>query len=144
MEMIREIEKDSVRMDHPPFRIGDQVKIHSKVVEGEKERIQIFEGVVTRRRQGGVGSTVTVRKVSYGVGVERIYPLHSPLSWDHKSDKADCAFRSSLPLKGQIPIPPTPSTGATGSPVSPKGASPRAASYLRSFIRAALPDNFRR
>jgi large subunit ribosomal protein L19 len=61
-----------------PFRVGDTVRVHYKVVEGDKERVQIFQGQVIRRRRGGVGATFTVRKISYNVGVERIFPLHSP------------------------------------------------------------------
>ena len=66
------------RRDLPPFRVGDTVRVHVKVREGEKERIQVFEGVVIRRRGGGLSETFTVRKVSYGVGVERILPVQSP------------------------------------------------------------------
>ncbi len=62
----------------PPFRVGDTVRVHFRIREGEKERIQVFEGVVIRRNSGGIGATFTVRKVSYGVGVERIFPAHSP------------------------------------------------------------------
>jgi large subunit ribosomal protein L19 len=60
------------------FRVGDTVRVHYKVVEGDKERIQVFQGQVIRKRRGGVGATFTVRKVSYNVGVERIFPMHSP------------------------------------------------------------------
>jgi large subunit ribosomal protein L19 len=60
------------------FRVGDTVRVHYKVVEGDKERIQVFQGQVIRKRRGGVGATFTVRKVSYNVGVERIFPIHSP------------------------------------------------------------------
>ncbi|MHB8836722.1 MAG: 50S ribosomal protein L19 [Candidatus Methylomirabilia bacterium] len=79
MDIIREIDKDTQRQDIPPFRPGDSVKVHAKVVEGEKERIQIFEGLVVRMRSAGAGSSFTVRKVSYGTGVERIFPTHSPM-----------------------------------------------------------------
>jgi len=72
------IEKEQMRMDLPDFAVGDTVKVHFKIVEGEKERIQVFEGVVIRKKKGGVGATFTVRKVSYGIGVERIFPSHSP------------------------------------------------------------------
>jgi large subunit ribosomal protein L19 len=72
------IEKEQMRLDLPTFNVGDTVKVHFKIVEGEKERIQVFEGVIIRKRKGGVGATFTVRKVSYGIGVERIFPLHSP------------------------------------------------------------------
>jgi large subunit ribosomal protein L19 len=62
----------------PAFRVGDTVKVHFRIREGDKERVQIFQGVVIRRKRGGVGATFTVRKISYGVGVERIFPTHSP------------------------------------------------------------------
>ena len=79
MDIIKQIENESIRTDIPPFRVGDTVRVHVQIKEGEKQRIQIFEGVVIGRRNGSVGATFTVRKVSYGgVGVERIFPLHSP------------------------------------------------------------------
>jgi large subunit ribosomal protein L19 len=78
MNSMETIEKEQMRMDLPDFTAGDTVKVHFKIVEGEKERIQVFEGVVIRKRKGGVGATFTVRKVSYGIGVERIFPSHSP------------------------------------------------------------------
>jgi large subunit ribosomal protein L19 len=67
------------RVDMPAFRAGDTVRVHVRIKEGEKERLQAFEGVVLRRRGDGLGSSFTVRKVSYGVGVERIFPLHAPV-----------------------------------------------------------------
>ena len=73
------LERESMRRDLPPFRPGDTVRVHVKIREGEKERIQVFEGVVIRRRGGGASGTFTVRKVSYGVGVERIFPVESPV-----------------------------------------------------------------
>lgn len=79
MDIIRELDKDTLRQDIPPFRPGDSVKVHTKVVEGDKERIQVFEGLVVRMRSAGAGSSFTVRKVSYGTGVERIFPTHSPM-----------------------------------------------------------------
>lgn len=79
MDIIRNIEQNNMREDVVPFAIGDNVKVHVKVVEGTKERIQVYEGVVTKRHQAGVSSTFTVRKISGGVGVERIFPLHSPM-----------------------------------------------------------------
>jgi large subunit ribosomal protein L19 len=75
---VRELEKEQMRTDLPDFGPGDTVKVHVKVREGEKERIQIFEGVVIGRRGGGVRESFTVRKISYGVGVERVFPVHSP------------------------------------------------------------------
>lgn len=76
---VKSVEAPSLRVDLPPFRPGDAVRVHVKVREAEKERLQVFEGVVLRRRAAGLGSTFTVRKVSYGVGVERTFPLHSPV-----------------------------------------------------------------
>ena len=78
MNAIESIEKEYLRMDLPDFKPGDTVKVNFKIQEGEKERIQVFEGVVIRRRRGDTRGTFTVRKVSYGIGVERIFPLYSP------------------------------------------------------------------
>jgi large subunit ribosomal protein L19 len=78
MNKIEMIEREQMRMDLPDFIAGDTVKVHVKIKEGEKERIQAFQGVVISKRKGTTGATFTVRKVSYGVGVERIFPLHSP------------------------------------------------------------------
>jgi large subunit ribosomal protein L19 len=75
---LRELEKEQMRDDIPDFGPGDTVRVHVKVREGEKERIQVFEGVVIGRRGGGVRESFTVRKVSYSIGVERIFPVHSP------------------------------------------------------------------
>jgi large subunit ribosomal protein L19 len=79
MDPVEFIEKEHMRVDLPDFRPGDRVKVHAKVKEGDKERIQVFEGTVIRKRKGRTGATFTVRKVSYGVPVERIFPLHSPI-----------------------------------------------------------------
>lgn len=76
--LIQEITKEQLRTDLPAFRAGDTVRVHVKVVEGTRERIQVFEGVVIKRRGGGISETFTVRKISYGVGVERTFPLHTP------------------------------------------------------------------
>lgn len=78
MDIIREIEKEQMRDDLPPFTPGDTLRVNVRVREGEKERIQVFEGVCIARKGGGMSETFTVRKVSSGVGVERIFPLHSP------------------------------------------------------------------
>jgi large subunit ribosomal protein L19 len=78
MQKIDSVLPDPARRDLPPFRPGDTVRVHVNVREGDKERVQVFEGVVTRRRGRGPSATFTVRKVSYGVGVERIFPIESP------------------------------------------------------------------
>lgn len=78
MEVIETIEKEQMRLDIPDFKPGDTIKVHARIKEGEKERIQVFQGAVIRKRKGRTGATFTVRKVSYGIGVERIFPLHSP------------------------------------------------------------------
>lgn len=79
MEKIKQLEKEMMRMDLPEFIPGDTVKVHVKIKEGEKERIQAFQGVVISKRKGTSNASFTVRKVSYGIGVERVFPLHSPI-----------------------------------------------------------------
>jgi large subunit ribosomal protein L19 len=79
MNVIEQLEREQMRMDLPAFSAGDTVRVHVKIREGDKERIQVFQGVVISKRKGGVNATFTVRKVSYGVGVERIFPFHSPI-----------------------------------------------------------------
>lgn len=79
MHKLDDVDKASLRDDIPPFRAGDNVKVHVKVIEGTRSRVQVFQGVVIRRHGGGIGETYTVRKVSFGVGVERTFPLHSPV-----------------------------------------------------------------
>ena len=78
MNKVDSVEKPALRDDLPDFRAGDTVKVHVRVSEAGRERIQVFQGVVIRRRGGGLRATFTVRKVSFGVGVERTFPLHSP------------------------------------------------------------------
>ncbi|KUG27195.1 lsu ribosomal protein l19p [hydrocarbon metagenome] len=78
MNAIRKIEMEQMRLDMPSFRAGDTVKVFLRIIEGEKERIQVFQGAVLRVRKGTTNSTFTVRKVSDGVGVERVFPMHSP------------------------------------------------------------------
>ena len=78
MDIIKALEQEQLRQDIPSFRPGDTVRVHVKVVEGNRERIQVFEGVVINRKSGGVRETFTVRRISYNVGVERTFPVHSP------------------------------------------------------------------
>jgi large subunit ribosomal protein L19 len=78
MDLLDSVEHSQLKKDLPDFRVGDTVAVHVNIREGEKERVQVFEGVVIRRRRGGHSGTFTVRKVSYGVGVERIFPTHAP------------------------------------------------------------------
>lgn len=79
MEQIAQLEREMIRLDLPEFNPGDTVRVHVKIKEGEKERIQAFQGVVISKRGGAASATFTVRKVSYGVGVERIFPTNSPI-----------------------------------------------------------------
>lgn len=78
MDLIKLVEQENLRSDLPKFNVGDTVRVHVKVVEGKRERIQVFEGIVLKRQNGGARETFTVRKISYGVGVERTFPLNSP------------------------------------------------------------------
>lgn len=78
MNLVQEIARENLRSDIPAFRPGDTVRVHVKVKEGQRERIQVFEGVVIKRRGSGISETFTVRKISNGVGVERSLPLHTP------------------------------------------------------------------
>jgi large subunit ribosomal protein L19 len=78
MNVIDRLANEALKSDVPAFRPGDTVKVYSKIVEGGKERVQMFEGVVTVRRGGGIGETITVRRISHGVGVEKSFLLHSP------------------------------------------------------------------
>lgn len=78
MDIIREIEKEQMKENLPEFNVGDTVRVYVKVVEGTRERLQAFEGIVIQKRHGGIRETFTVRRISYGVGVERVFPVHSP------------------------------------------------------------------
>lgn len=78
MNVIETLENEQMRLDLPAFKAGDTIRVHARIKEGEKERIQVFQGFVLRKRNGRTGATFTVRKVSYGIGVERVFPLHSP------------------------------------------------------------------
>jgi len=78
-DLVKELEKEQTKKDIPEFVPGDEVKVHLRIPEAEKERIQIYGGIVIARKSGSLKETFTVRKISYGVGVERIFPLHSPM-----------------------------------------------------------------
>ena len=79
MQKLDHVDAASIRTDVPEFRAGDTLKVHVKVIEGTRSRVQVFQGIVIRRHGGGLGETFTVRKVSFGVGVERTFPVHTPI-----------------------------------------------------------------
>ncbi len=95
-DMLLDVEKPFLRKDLPDFSPGDSVKVHVKVREGEKERIQIFAGVVIARRGGGARETFAVRKISSGIGVERVFPLHSPVIDKIEVDRRGAVRRAKL------------------------------------------------
>ena len=78
MNILQQIDREQMRFDMPDFRPGDTVKVHIRIIEGNKERVQVFQGVVTRRKRGDMNASFTVRKISHGVGVEKTFALHSP------------------------------------------------------------------
>ena len=82
MDLIKELNKETLANEVTPVQIGDTVRVHVKVKEGSRERIQVFEGTVIAKKHGGIEETITVRRISYGVGVEKVFPFHSP-SIDH-------------------------------------------------------------
>jgi large subunit ribosomal protein L19 len=79
MNILEQLEKEQMRTDLPVFKTGDTLRVHVRIREADKERIQVFEGIVIKNKKGGSRASFTVRKISYGVGVERIFPLHSPI-----------------------------------------------------------------
>ena len=79
MDIIRAIEQQQIKQDLPEFHVGDNVKVHYRITEGNRERIQVFEGIVIAKKHGGLEETFTVRRLAYGVGVEKVFPIHSPL-----------------------------------------------------------------
>ena len=101
ISLLESIERDHMRFDIPAYRIGDTVKVHVKIREGDKERIQVFEGLVIHTHRAKMGATVTVRKVSYGVGVERIFPVHSPADRENR----DTTSRTHPPVAALLPAP---------------------------------------
>ena len=79
MDLIKELNKERLEAEVTPVKVGDTVRVHVKVKEGSRERIQVFEGTVIAKKHGGIAETFTVRRVSYGVGVEKVFPVHSPV-----------------------------------------------------------------
>jgi large subunit ribosomal protein L19 len=94
--VIREITKEQLKTDLPKFKVGDGVRVHTKVREGDKERIQIFAGIVIARKGGDIHETFTVRRISYGEGVERVFPVHSPNSEKIEVDRESVTMRARL------------------------------------------------
>ena len=78
MDLIKELNKETLQNEVPSVQIGDTVRVHVKVKEGSRERIQVFEGTVIAKKHGGIEETITVRRISYGIGVEKVFPVHSP------------------------------------------------------------------
>lgn len=78
MDLMKALRESQIKADHPEVAIGDYVKVHVKIKEGSRERIQVFEGTIIARKHGGIGETITVRRLSYGVGCEKVFPVHSP------------------------------------------------------------------
>ena len=93
MNALDELDAKSLRSDIPDFRAGDTVKVHVRVIEGSRSRVQVFQGVVIRRHGGGLRETFTVRKVSFGVGVERTFPVHSPSRSEERRVGKECRSR---------------------------------------------------
>ncbi|HIR35639.1 MAG TPA: 50S ribosomal protein L19 [Candidatus Faecimorpha stercoravium] len=90
-DIIRQIENEQLKTDRPDFRVGDTIRVYARIKEGTRERIQMFEGTVLKRQNGGLRETFTVRRMSYGVGVEKTWPLHSPVI-----DKIEVVRRGSV------------------------------------------------
>lgn len=96
MNMLEQIEKENMRYDVPDFRTGDTVSVHIRIIEGAKERVQIFKGIVISRKRGTMGANFTVRKISHGVGVEKTFPCHSPRIEKVEVDSRGLVRRSKL------------------------------------------------
>ena len=95
-QIIKDLTADQLKSDVPPFKVGDGVRVHTRVVEGDKERIQIFSGIVIARKGSGIQETFTVRRISYGEGVEKVFPVHSPLVEKVEIDRESKVMRARL------------------------------------------------
>ncbi len=103
MNIINKIEQEQLKADVTPFNVGDTIKVHTRVIEGGKERIQIFQGIVIAKRGSGINEAFTVRKISYGEGVERVFPLHTPRIAKIEVVNRGKVRRANLPyLRGRI------------------------------------------
>ena len=96
MHILEVIENEQKKSDVPAFKVGDSVRVHTKVIEGDKERVQIFTGIVIGRKGTGINENFTVRRISYGEGVERVFPIHSPRIAKIEVEKAGVARRAKL------------------------------------------------
>ena len=96
MNILEVIEREQQKSDVPSFKVGDSVRVHTKVIEGDKERVQLFTGIVIGRKGTGINESFTVRRISYGEGVERVFPIHSPRIAKIEIEKAGTARRAKL------------------------------------------------
>ncbi len=97
MDLIKELNKERLETEVTPVKVGDTVRVHVKVKEGSRERIQIFEGTVIAKKHGGIEETFTVRRISYGIGVEKVFPIHSPFHRHHRGcPQRLCAARQAV------------------------------------------------
>ena len=96
MNILEVIESEQKKSDVPSFKVGDSVRVHTKVIEGDKERVQLFTGIVIGRKGTGINESFTVRRISYGEGVERVFPIHSPRIAKIEVEKAGTARRAKL------------------------------------------------
>jgi len=95
-QIVKDLTTDQLKSNVPPFKVGDGVRVHTRVVEGDKERIQIFSGIVIARKGSGIQETFTVRRISYGEGVEKVFPVHSPLVEKVEIDRESKIMRARL------------------------------------------------
>ena len=103
MDLIKELNKETLQNEVTNVKIGDTVRVHVKVKEGSRERIQVFEGIVIAKKHGGLEETFTVRRLAYGVGVEKVFPIHSPLIEKVETVRSGCVRRAKLYyLRGRV------------------------------------------